>query len=135
MNDAGIQTGGGEGALDGAMIAPGAFDRDQQIVQLVIANGLTELIDRGLERRSIVSKKGRTHDDVAVEIGKHPFGARLGAINRDDAKMFGTNLLDARMKRAAGLLHDIDATGTRALASRMCHGNRLRNWGEGHPNS
>jgi hypothetical protein len=99
------------------MITAGAFDRDQQIVQLVIADGLAELIDRGFERRSIVREERRTHDDVAVETGGDPLRARLGAIDRDDAKMLRANFLDAWMKGAAGLLDDIDATDTRALAS------------------
>jgi hypothetical protein len=70
-------------------ITAGAFGRDQQIIQLVIADGLAELIDRGFERRSIVREERRTHDDVAVEIGEDPLRARLGAIDRDDAKNSG----------------------------------------------
>lgn len=116
MNDAGFEAGGSEGALNRAMVTAGAFDRDQQIFQLMVADSLAELVERGFERRPVVGEESRPHQDVAIEIGEHPFGASLGAIDRDDAKVLGTNFLNARMKSTAGLLHDIDTTGTGALA-------------------
>jgi len=103
--------------LGSAMVAARAFNRDQDVFQIVIADGLAELIDRGTERGPVVGERRRRDQDVAVEIGEHPFGAKLGTIDRDDAKVLGTNLLHARMKRTAGLLHDINATGTSSLAS------------------
>jgi len=93
----------------------------------VSADGLTELVDRGVESGSVMREQRGRHQDVAVEISEHPLGARLGAIDRDDAEVLGADLLDARVECAAGLLQNVGTSATRALASvRTGHGDRLR---------
>ena len=42
VEDAGLEAGGGEGALDNAVIAAGAFDGDEAVVELVAAEGLAD---------------------------------------------------------------------------------------------
>ena len=42
-------------------------------------------------------------DDISIEIGEHPFGTGLGAIDGDDAEVLGPDLLDPGMDRARGL--------------------------------
>lgn len=52
---------------------------------------------RGLD----VVELGRPDEDVPVEVSEHPFGARLGAVDGDDAEVLGSDLLNAGMDRAA----------------------------------
>jgi len=52
---------------------------------------------------------------VAVEVGEQPLGACLGAIDGDDAEVFGSDLLDARVEGAAGVLDRVRAWGARRV--------------------
>ena len=81
VDDAGLEAGGGEGALDEAVIAAGAFDGDEAIVELVRGKGLADLGDGGVEVGSVVGDGGGRDEDVAVEVGEHPLGAGLGAVD------------------------------------------------------
>ena len=51
---------------------------------------------------------GGRDEDAAVEVGEQQLGACLGAVEADDAEVFGSDLLDARVEHAAGLA-DADA--------------------------
>ena len=51
MEDAGLEAGGGEGALHEAVIAAGAFDGDEAVAELVRGEGLADLGDGGVESR------------------------------------------------------------------------------------
>src|SRR6266850_5177799 len=127
VDDAGLEAGGGEGVLNGAMVTAGPLDGDHEVAQVVVAAGPAELIDGGVEGGAVVREQRGGHQDVAVEIGEHPLGAGLGAIDRDDAEVFGTDLLDARMKSAAGLLNNVGASRTGAMTgARTGHRDCLR---------
>src|SRR5438128_9764478 len=104
MDDADFEPGGGQGALHGAVITAGAFDRHQKILQSVGRQRLSNLSDCRIQAGAVVFDNGWRDDDVAVEISKHPLGSGLGAINADDAKVLRTYILDARMDNTARLL-------------------------------
>src|SRR5262245_21104541 len=127
VDNAGLEAGGGEGVLDRAVVATGAFDGDQEVFQVVVVDRLAESIDGGVEGRPVVCEGRRSHEHVAIEIGEHPLGPGLGAIDRDDAEVLGPNFLDARVKRAARLLKNVRASRAGALARvRTGHQNCLR---------
>ena len=111
MKDARLEAGGGEGALDEAVIAAGAFDGDEAVKDLMVGEGLSDLGDGGVEVGSIVSDGGGRDEDAAIEVGEKQLGARLGAVEAKDAEVFGSDKLDARMKYAAGFA---DAVGSPA---------------------
>jgi hypothetical protein len=59
---------------------------------------------------------GRRRDaDAAVEVGEEELGARLGAVDADDAEVFGPDLLDAWMQHAARLAEDGRRSAARAV--------------------
>src|SRR5688500_7361009 len=80
---------------------------------------------------------GRRFDEhLAVEIAKHPFGARLGAVKADQTKMLRTDCLHTRMEDAVGLVQRETAasfssrttagrTGSRHLALLLEKGKRI----------
>ena len=103
MEDACLEAGGGEGALHEAVIASGAFDGDEAVVELVRGEGLADLGDGGVESGAVVGDGGGRDEDAAVEVGEEELGACLGTVEADDAEVFGTDLLDAGMEDAAGL--------------------------------
>ena len=59
MDDGRLKAGGRKGVADQAVIVAGAFDRHQQVAQLLCRAGLTELGDRPFERGSLVLDFGR----------------------------------------------------------------------------
>jgi hypothetical protein len=67
-----------------------------------VGEGLADLGDGGLEFRTVVGNPGRWDEDAAIEIGQEEFGADLGRVKADDAKVFRSDLLHAGMKQAAG---------------------------------
>jgi hypothetical protein len=86
------------------VIAAGAFDGDEEIAEVVSGDGLPELLEGVVEGEAVVFDERGWDEDVAEEVGEHPFGAGLGTIDGDDAKVFGSDLLDARVEGAGGLL-------------------------------
>src|SRR5260370_587536 len=86
-----------------AVITAGAFDSDQAIAKLVLREGVPDLSDAGIEVGSRVSDHRGRNDESAVEVGEEKLGACLGAVEADDAEVFGSDLLDAGMEHAAGL--------------------------------
>ena len=103
MEDARLEAGGGEGALDEAVIAAGAFDGDEAVAELVVGEGVADLGDGGVEVGTVVGDGGGWDEDAAVEVGEEELGAGLGTVEADDAEVFGSDLLDAWMQHAAGL--------------------------------
>src|SRR5580704_8656303 len=103
VQDARLEAGGGEGALDKAVIAASAFDGDEAVVELVGGKGMPDLGDRSSEVGTIVVDLGGWEEDAAVEVGEQELGASLGAVEADDAEVFGPDQLDARMEHPPGL--------------------------------
>ena len=96
----GLKTSRSEGALDEAMIAAGAFDGDEAILELKGSKGLADLVHGGLEVGPVVVDPGGRDEDAAVEIGQEEFGADFGGVKADDAKVFRSDLLDPGMELA-----------------------------------
>ncbi len=42
-------------------------------------------------------------DDLAVEVAQHPFGSAFGAVDRDDAEVFGADGLNPLLDLASWL--------------------------------
>ena len=103
MDDAGLEAGGGEGALDRPVIVAGALDGDDEVAEVV---GRRRPGGPGRRRRrgpAVMLDGGGWNEDVAIEIGEHPFGAGLGTIDGDDAEVLRSDLLDPGMDRSRGL--------------------------------
>src|SRR5205085_9241393 len=103
----GFEAGGGEGVLDGMMVTASSFDGDEDIEDSVLGHRLADEGGRRFELDAVVRDLGRRDEDLAVEIGEHPFGACLGTVDADDAKMFGADLLDAWMDDTAWLVNKL----------------------------
>ena len=72
--------------------------------------------DGGVEVGAVVGDGGGRDEDVAIEVGEQELGACLGAVEADDAEVFGPDLLDARVEGAAGLLDDVGGAGAGTIA-------------------
>src|SRR3989442_9169616 len=66
MQDARLEAGGGEAALDDAMIAPGAFDGDEAVPELVLGEGAPDLGDGVVEVGTGVGQLGGREEDATV---------------------------------------------------------------------
>ena len=104
MDHARLKASLAEGVLDGVMVTAGPFDGDQAIADVVLLQGNSNLVDGRIEFHTVVCHLGGRDQDVAIEVGQHPFGAGLGTIDTDDAEMFRTDFLHARVDDAAGFL-------------------------------
>ena len=71
------------------MIAPGAFDGDHAIADLVLCEGQPDLSNGGVKVGSVVLDRSRRDEVATVEVGEQELGADLVAVEADDAKMFG----------------------------------------------
>jgi hypothetical protein len=80
---------------------------------LVDGKCLANLGDGGVEVGPVVGDHRGRDENAAVEVGEEELGAGLGAVEADDAEVFGTDLLDARMKDAAGLADGVDGSAPR----------------------
>ena len=129
MDDAGVEAGGGEGALHRAMIRAGLLDGDDRVAEVMLGDGAPEVVDGGVESRAGVLDCGQGDEDAAVEVGEQPVGAGLGRVNGDDAEVLGADGLDARGEQAVGLAEVLAAVGAAASGSRAgLHGFGLREW-------
>ena len=118
------------------MVPAGAFDGDQEVLEVVAAGGLADGGDGLSEGGAVVLDGGGRDEDVAVEVGKHPLGAGLGAIDGDDAEVLRADLLDARVEGAARLLDDVGGAGAGTFAGGAAgHKDCLRKRGETYPKS
>src|ERR1700741_3194014 len=106
MHEPNFEAALGEGVLDGMVIASGAFYGDEDVGDAVLSHGRADLDDGEVQLDAVVGDLGGRHEDLAIEVGQHPFGPRLGAIDADDAEVFGPDLLHARMNDAARLLDE-----------------------------
>ena len=70
MDEAGVEAGLTKRQLDGAMIVAGAFDGDDDILEVVLAHGLTDAVDDGLEVAARVRHGGGFEEGAAVEVGE-----------------------------------------------------------------
>jgi hypothetical protein len=125
VDDAGVEAGGGEGALDWAVIAAGLLDGDDQVAEAVLGGSPPELGEGGVGPRAGVLDGGEGDEDAAVEVGERPGGAGLGAVDGDDAEVLGSDGLDARGEQAFGLAEVLAAVGAAAPGSRA----GLHGWG------
>jgi hypothetical protein len=133
-DDPGLEAGGGEGALDEAMLAASAFDGDDQVAEVVRLEGLAELSDGGGEGGAVVLDDGRRDEDLAVEVGKHPLGAGLGTVDGDDAEVLGPDLLNARMDGARRFVQNLRGAVTGTATGRGGQSNCFQRRGKGYPN-
>ena len=106
VNQARLEAGLAEGVLDGTVILAGAFDGDDEVLEFVLLHGLTKAIEGSLEIALGVRQRGRFEEDAAIEVGQEVARARLGAVEGEDAEVFGADLLDAADELAVGLLQD-----------------------------
>jgi hypothetical protein len=103
MEDTGFKAGTGKGALDNTVVAAGAFNGDKPIAEIVSMEGLPDLCNGIVKPSPIMLDVGRSNERTAIEIGEEELGARFVAVEASNAKVFGTDLLDARMEFAARL--------------------------------
>ncbi len=74
-----------EGLARHVMVTPGAFDGNHEVLDVVVGAGLPQLGQGGVELDAVVRDLGRRDQHIAIEVAEHPFEARLGAIDADDA--------------------------------------------------
>jgi hypothetical protein len=118
MDDADLESGGGEGVFDDMMISSGSFDDDDAVKNLMGVAGLAESSDGVQKRRLGVGDFCGRDQDFPIEVCEHPFGPGLGAIDGDDAEVFRADVLDAGMNRAVGLVNLMGPPGATAPC---CH--------------
>src|SRR6185312_8035627 len=85
MEDACLEAGGGEGSLDESVIASGAFDGDEAIVELVLVEGVPDLGYGVIEFGPVVCNRSGWDENTAIEVGEKELGAELGAVEAEDA--------------------------------------------------
>src|SRR5262249_4076426 len=90
-------------------------DGDDQALQAMTPHGIAEGLQRPLEADLGVLDHGRRHEDPAVEVGQHPFGAGLGAINADDAEVLRPHGLNPGMEGAPGFVDQVGVSPTASL--------------------
>ncbi len=66
------------------------------IAEVVGGEGLTELRHGTCEGIAAVFDEGRADEHTTVEVGEHPLGAGLGAVDGDDPEVFRPDSLDTR---------------------------------------
>jgi hypothetical protein len=104
VDDAGVEVGGGEGALDEAVVAAGAFDDNKEVAEVVVAGGLSELLDGLLEGRAVMVEALGWKEYSAEIVHEHPFGIGFMAIEAGDTEVGGSGLFDAVVEVTAGLV-------------------------------
>jgi hypothetical protein len=109
------------------VVAAGPLHGDEHVAQIVRPACVLELGHGGVEFDTVVCHFRGRHEASAVIITEHPLEAGLGAIDADDAEVFGADVLDAGMNEAARLVDDRREPGTGAFAGTCCwHGSHLR---------
>jgi len=104
------------------VVAAGALDGDDVVLDAVLVQGRAEEPHGGLKTGLIVRDGGRFDEDPAVEIGEHHFGPGLGAIDAEDAEVLGSDGLDPGMEHSVGLLDGVRAaTAARFRPSGTSH--------------
>src|SRR6266702_1612063 len=98
MEDAGLETRRGEGALRDPVIAARAFNGDHAVAELVLLEGLPDLPDGGVQSRPRMRDYRGGNEQASVKVGEERLGADLGAIKADDAEVFRSDELHAGME-------------------------------------
>src|SRR5262249_16706441 len=111
MEDAGLEAGSGKGPLHEAVVTTGPFDGDEAVAELVGRKSLPDLGYGGIEVGTLVGDGPGRDEDATVEVSKEELGACLGAVEADDAEVFGSDALDAGVEHTAGFT---DAGGNAA---------------------
>ncbi len=93
-----------------------------------VGEGLAQLGDGAVEALAGVLDLGLLDQDVAVEIGEHPFRAGLGTIDGDDAEVLRSDLLDPGLDRARRFGNQGGAPGTTGLSADLS-GHLDTSWG------
>ena len=133
MHEANVVADTTERVAGEVVIPTGAFDRDDQVADVVVRTGLLQLSEGRLQLDAVVGNLGRRDKDVAVEIGEHPFEPRLGTIDADDAKVLRTDSLDAGVNDPPGLVNERGKPSAGAFAeSSGSHGSYLQGKGKEH---
>src|SRR5512135_3810426 len=123
MNGSGLEPGFGEGPPDRLVVMAGPLHGDDQVVEPVVVDGLSELLDGGPEAGLAVWDLDGGDQDLAEEVGQHPLGPGLGAIDADDAEVVGPDPLDAGMQGSGGLVDLMPALpATTPEVGRNSHG-------------
>ena len=107
VDDADLEARLAEGALDRSVVASGALDDDDQVLDVVPGHGVADGRHGGLEARPVVLDGGRLDEDSAVEVGEHDFGAGLGAIDADEGEVLRPDSLDARVNDTPRLVKGV----------------------------
>src|SRR5581483_5412562 len=71
----------------------------------MLREGVTDLSDGGVQGGSRMRDHGGGKEHATIEVGEEQLGACLGTVEAENAKVFRTDLLDARMEHAARLAH------------------------------
>ncbi len=121
MDDAGLEAGGDGGALDRRVVVAGALDGDDRIAEVMLGRGAADPGGEVAEPLAGMLDGSGLNYDISIEIGEHPFGTGLGAIDGDDAEVLGPDLLDPGMDRARGL-GDRGGTAGPARGAAGCDG-------------
>ena len=87
----------------GLVIASGAFDGHEDIVEIVLADGLPDLCDGGIEGGAVVLDNGWWDEDTAVEVSEHPLGSGLAQSTQTMPKCSGPTFWTRGWKAPRGL--------------------------------
>ena len=93
MHNPCFEVGRSERPLDGKMIIPGALDRDDFILNRMLAEPLTKLKDRQFETAARVENLVGLDEHLPVEVAEHPVGLCLAHVDTDNPKTFWADLL------------------------------------------
>src|SRR6185295_9154269 len=112
MHQARLESGGLESALQWPMIRAGAFERDDNVAEIVLTDGAAQRSQGGLDWATFMFAGDGRHKNRPVEIGDKEPRPLLGGIDGDNAKPLWPNRLHARAQLPIGLVDLKDATRT-----------------------
>jgi hypothetical protein len=95
-----------ERALDDLVIAAGAFDGDETVSNVMLRERGTDVSDSGFQFGTVVLERRGRDENIAIEVGDHELRACFGAVETDDSKVLGADLLNAGMEGAARLVNE-----------------------------
>jgi len=100
------------------MIGARHFDAHDQVLQVMLLAGLSQLADGEVELRALMFDGRWWDENFTVEVGEHPLGSGFGTIDGDDAKVFGSDLLDSRLDHTVWFAENslTEFTGSTACA-------------------
>ena len=110
MHDARFEVGRREGALDRPMVVAGAFDGDDDIAEVVLADRVAQGGDEGVERSAFVLDRDGGNQNSSVEVCQEQPRPLFGDIDGDNAETLGPDRLHARAELPIGLLDLKDTT-------------------------